>query len=202
MTKGGDGKDRRKDVIRAARRHIAERGMEGLRVRGVAEAAGINHATLLHYFPSKEAMVRAVVEAIEGEFQRPRLPPADHPLTVRERLLREYEDTLLRLKDDPETMVVIIELNLRAHRDPVVASILTGMYTGWRHYLLSLIKDGVASGEFRQDTDPGEVADTIMVQVKGLAVEALFSTSEGQLDRLVKTLAREMDRHLTTPKHH
>ena len=30
---------------------IVEKGFEGLRVREVAEHAGIHHATLLHYFP-------------------------------------------------------------------------------------------------------------------------------------------------------
>ena len=65
-----------------AYQHIAEKGFEGLRVRDVATEAGINHATLLYYFPTKEALIQGVVDFLLREFQTSRVPrPADDALT-------------------------------------------------------------------------------------------------------------------------
>src|SRR5262245_39197735 len=56
------GQSRRQSLILAAFHSIAEKGFEGLRVRDVAAQVGINPATLHHYFPTKEALILAVVE--------------------------------------------------------------------------------------------------------------------------------------------
>jgi AcrR family transcriptional regulator len=39
--------ERRREIVRAAYETIAERGFEGLRMREVANRAGMNHATLI-----------------------------------------------------------------------------------------------------------------------------------------------------------
>ena len=49
-------------VLDAAARRLHERGLEGLNIVGVAEEAGISHATLIHHFGSSEGMRRALVE--------------------------------------------------------------------------------------------------------------------------------------------
>jgi len=53
--------ERRRQLISVASRLIAERGMESLRTRDIAAAAKINIATLHYHFPTKEALVQAVI---------------------------------------------------------------------------------------------------------------------------------------------
>src|SRR5207244_10007286 len=61
--------DRRHALVAAAFGQIAERGFEGLRTREVAAEAGVNIATLHYYFPTKEDLIRAVVEHAMGRFR-------------------------------------------------------------------------------------------------------------------------------------
>src|SRR5919204_449135 len=53
--------DRRRALIAAAYARIANEGFEGLRTREVAADVGVNIATLHYYFPTKDALIRAVV---------------------------------------------------------------------------------------------------------------------------------------------
>ena len=67
-TKQIPAKDRRKELILIAYDHIAKRGFEGLRVRAVAAELGINNATLHYYFPTKEDLIKGVVDYMIEKF--------------------------------------------------------------------------------------------------------------------------------------
>lgn len=56
----GDG--RRAQIVRAAFEVIAERGYRGATLGAVAERVGLTQQGLLHYFPTKEALLVAVLE--------------------------------------------------------------------------------------------------------------------------------------------
>jgi len=49
-------------ILDTAERRLAEMGLEGLNVVGLAKAAGISHATLLHHFGSADEMRQALVQ--------------------------------------------------------------------------------------------------------------------------------------------
>ncbi|MDX3849692.1 MULTISPECIES: TetR/AcrR family transcriptional regulator [unclassified Streptomyces] len=54
--------ERRADILRASLEVIAERGYRGTTLGAVAERVGLTQQGLLHYFPSKEALLVAVLE--------------------------------------------------------------------------------------------------------------------------------------------
>ncbi|MEV6557290.1 TetR/AcrR family transcriptional regulator [Nocardia sp. NPDC051756] len=54
--------ERRVAILAAAREVIAERGYRGVSLGAVAERVGITQPGLLHYFPSKEHLLVAVLE--------------------------------------------------------------------------------------------------------------------------------------------
>src|SRR6516164_9811202 len=54
--------ERRRSLIEAAYRIIAEQGLKGLRTRAVAAQVGMTHATLHYYFPTKDALIQAVID--------------------------------------------------------------------------------------------------------------------------------------------
>ncbi|MGW7001779.1 TetR/AcrR family transcriptional regulator [Streptomyces sp. NPDC054933] len=57
------GEDRRTEIVQAALAVIAERGYRGASLSAVAERVGLTQQGLLHYFPTKEALFVAVLEA-------------------------------------------------------------------------------------------------------------------------------------------
>ena len=72
-TRQRPGQDRRQALVEAAYRRIAECGFEGLRLRDVAAEVGIDHSTIHHYFPTKQALVTAVVDYAFGPLDLRRL---------------------------------------------------------------------------------------------------------------------------------
>ncbi|MET8948276.1 TetR/AcrR family transcriptional regulator [Streptomyces sp. NPDC004542] len=55
--------ERKAEIIRAAMEVIAENGYRGTSLAAVAERVGLTQAGLLHHFPTKEALLVAVLEA-------------------------------------------------------------------------------------------------------------------------------------------
>ncbi|GGN56627.1 TetR family transcriptional regulator [Streptomyces albiflavescens] len=54
--------ERRAEIVRAALEVIAERGYRGASLASVAERVGLTQQGLLHYFPTKDALLVAVLE--------------------------------------------------------------------------------------------------------------------------------------------
>ncbi len=189
--------ERRRTLVRIAYRHIATRGFEGLRVRAVAHEAGINHATLLHHYPTKEALIGGVVEYLLHEFSVTPIPrPHEGEATPAEEVRLQFEDMRWRLRERPEIFVVLIELLARSLRDPAIAAALRGLDTAWLGYLVGLLRRGVAMGAFRADLDPYVVATALMAQIKGLGMQAIGQADTAQLDALVTQLAAQVERWL------
>src|SRR5690606_38550017 len=70
--------ERRKLIVDIALESLATDGFEGLRTRDVAASAKINTATLHHYFPTKEDLVRAVADRLIERFRSERAPAKRH----------------------------------------------------------------------------------------------------------------------------
>jgi AcrR family transcriptional regulator len=152
--------DRRELLVLAAFERVAEIGFEGLRLRQVAEQAGIDHSTLHHHFATKQALVAAVAAYTTRQFWST-APSASEPAAA----LREHLDALRRLIEQrPQLFAVSAELDLRARRDPDVAAALAGHERGWREVLTGLL--GAGGDAARRD--PAAAAELVIATVKGV----------------------------------
>ena len=66
---------------------MAERGASGTSMRALAAACDLNVAALYHYFPSKDALLRAVIEERRYGTQLAQMPVPDLRLPADERLV-------------------------------------------------------------------------------------------------------------------
>ena len=144
---------RREALVLAAYRLLAERGFEGLRTRDIAGAVKINVATLHYYFPTKEALVRAVVGHAFSRF-RTTLVPSGRTTT----LLKAHFDGLRRLgREEPELFAVMGELALRAARDETMAAIVRETDQQWHATIRKAIRKEAITAVMDLGT-PGEQA--------------------------------------------
>src|SRR2546430_12289636 len=143
--------DREQALVQAAFNEIAERGFEGLRTREVAAGVGLNIATLHYYFPTKEALIRGVVEHAMGRF-RSTLAPHGSPGDQ----LRNHLRAVRRLlRDEPELGAVMGELALRSARDPTIAGIMAGTNEAWHRPRPGLLRRGLPRGDRRGEPGTG-----------------------------------------------
>src|SRR5467141_2082646 len=110
---------RREALVVAAYKRLAEAGFEGLRTRDVAAEVGVNIATLHYYFPTKEALIRGVVELSMQRFRSTLTPHGSSADQLRNHLRAVRR----MLGDEPQLGAVMGELALRSARDPAIAAI-------------------------------------------------------------------------------
>src|SRR5437588_8000441 len=128
--------DREQALVQAAFKQIAERGFEGLRTREVAAEVGVNIATLHYYFPSKESLIRGVVEHAMERF-RSTLAPHGSPADQLRNHLRAVRKLL---QAEPELGTVMGELALRSARDPAIAAILRETDDAWHKTMRGFLR--------------------------------------------------------------
>jgi len=109
--------ERRMQIVEGAFRALATYGFEGLRMRDVAAAVGVNSATLHHYFPTKQDLVEVVAKHLGERFaavHAPTLPEEpDFPVPL-QRLRQEFADAAYCRLRFPELLAASRELALRA----------------------------------------------------------------------------------------
>lgn len=149
---------RRQELIVAAYRAIAERGFEGLRTRDVAAGVGVNIATLHYYFPTKESLIRGVVDFAMSRF-RSTLAPHGTPVSQVRDHLRALRRLLL---DEPELGAVMVELVLRSSRDQAISALLQETFQAWHTTMRALLRRGVREGTLRAEADSAGAAAIVM----------------------------------------
>jgi AcrR family transcriptional regulator len=55
---------RRGEILAAVTEHALEHGVAGLTLRGAASAVGVSHATLVHHFATRDALIAEIVDVV------------------------------------------------------------------------------------------------------------------------------------------
>jgi AcrR family transcriptional regulator len=173
---------RRQELVHAAFNLIAEHGFEGLRTRDVAGEVGVNIATLHYYFPTKESLIRGVLEYAMGRF-RSTLAPHGSPGDQLRNHLRAVRKLLA---DEPELGSVMGELALRSARDKSIAGIMAEMYDAWHTTLRGLLRRAAKGGHLRPELDNDGVAALVIATLSSMMTAAPRTDQAlRQLERLI-----------------
>jgi AcrR family transcriptional regulator len=177
-------RSRREALVSAAFNQIAERGFEGLRTREVAALVGVNIATLHYYFPTKEALIRAVVERAMSRFRSTLAPQGSGSVELRDHLRAVRK----LLRDEPELGTVMGELALRSARDDSIAAILRETYAAWHKTMRGLLRRGVKQGRLRPELDSDGVAALVVATFTAMTLPTVGAST--QADLAVRQLER------------
>lgn len=168
-TRRGSTEERRAAIAKAARELIVEKGMEGLRTRDIADRVGINIATLHYHVPTKEALIGLVAASLKADFiaqsaahDRTGLSPADL-------LELEFDDYAELLGDKRHLLTCLSEMMERARRDDVIRTGMGPMMGNWKRIVEDILTAGKATGDFRQDLDPGPAAMMLVGAMVGFS---------------------------------
>ena len=163
--------ERRSEIVQAAYRSLAEKGFEGLRMRDIAERAGIDHSTLHYYFAGKEALIDAIVDYIVLDLAVGRSPVAEsEEVSPRLRLSAHFDALIKQLQETPEMFVALAELNTRAMREPLLRAIFNKNDRKWKGFLTEVLVSGVQKNEFKGSFLPEVAAEAIISLIRGLTV--------------------------------
>ena len=168
----------------AAFNEIADRGFEGLRTREVAAEVGLNIATLHYYFPTKEALIRGVVEHAMNRF-RTTLAPHGSP---DDQLRNHFRGVRKLLRDEPQLGAVMGELALRSARDPAMARIMRETNDAWHRTLRGLLRRAAREGHLKPELDSDDVASLVLATLTSMTLPTLAATP--RIDQGLRQLER------------
>jgi len=152
MTKG---QDTRAAILRHSVALASVQGLEGLSIGRLAELCGLSKSGLFGHFGSKEALQRAVLEAVVEEFRIAVIVPALREPTGRGRLERLAAAWLTWAAGDDEVgacplLGASIELD---DRPGELRDYLVEKQRAWLDCIRRMAAKGVADGELRSDLD-------------------------------------------------
>jgi AcrR family transcriptional regulator len=191
--------ERRRLIVEAAFKAVAQEGFEGLRTRDIAASVGINSATLHHYFQTKQDLIDGIAGHLEWRLRTERAPltPQDAPAAL-DPFGRQFEDLVFYQLEAPEILAVYREFVARAPRDAAIRALVDKLHAGWKASIVAALAQAQALSVLRADIDLDAVAGLVLSTAWGLVAQIFGSTAElraaaGQLRLLMKPLTKEAE---------
>ena len=170
--------DRKEQIVWAAINRLFAVGFEGFRVGDVAKDVGINNATLIHHYPSKVALIKAVVERFTQRFEA--VADADNTDgTAREKLARHMRSSVALMRTSPEMFAVLNEIMIRARHDAEISRLVSVPLGAWRDHIISLLLRPVDESGAAARSGAEEIATACMAQLLGMGL-LLSSTGHAE----------------------
>ena len=154
---------KRGEILQAALSCFVRDGFHGASTTDICAAAGISPGHLYHYFPSKEAIIQALVE-LNITHAASRLQAVLASPDVIEALVQELENTSLH---QPQAQVLSAEALVEACRNPEFATIVRAHARAMRALLVDFLVQAQHRGEGDADLDPEATANILFAIVDG-----------------------------------
>ncbi len=171
--------ERREQILDAAVRVFAERGLHETRMDDIAEQSGLSKGALYLYYKSKDAIIAALMHQFFkfGMRDLQRLREGEGP--VSERLLVYTRHVATEMERMMAVASLAWEFYAIAARQKVVREYFKEYFAEYRSVLAALIQIGIDRCEFRP-VDAEQVAITITGLYEGLALLAVVDAKVAQ----------------------
>ncbi len=142
-----------RSILEAARRVLAERGLEGLTIEAVANEANVSRTLIPYHFGSRAGLVAILFDSLFHD-----LAVAVYGLAGPGGSLPTFLDWIKREADDMQSQHDFFELIVSALREPELQRRIAGLYDDYRE--LALEMTGVSEPVDPADPDPaGRLTD-------------------------------------------
>jgi len=170
--------ERMTQILDGARRCFIQRGFHASSTSEISAAAGVSVANIYQYFPSKDALILALIEL---DLQR------HHNLISRfwstDFSRKAIEELLAEIFLTPEGHAVAVlraEIASEGARNPHVAELLRDSESGLINSVHNRIRAAQSSGQISAEINPDAVTERLSLVFEGLMRLYLFSPDNGQ----------------------
>ncbi len=181
------------EIIAAAEKVFDEFGYAQATMDNVATQAGLSKGTIYNYFPSKSDLFRAVFAEGFSETESEVQKLACSPLPAKERLGMLLDFWFSRMSDHSRLGRLVLEFwanAARQEREGELAQMFQQLYSAHRAMIVSIIDDGVASGEFQVEFPTDVAASLIMGILDGIDIQMILDVGIKIDEQFVAALKR------------
>lgn len=164
MPKIGIEEIRREQILQAAYRCLAQKSINGTRMKDIAREAGVSQGVIHYYFQTKENLLNELLAWSLQEYLQGALDKINTQKDPVKRLkaLFTYQKQVVR--DRPDLMEVFYDFWVQGTKQPDIRDKMKEQFQLYRDFVNKIIKEGVDKGVFKQE---------VMDFVPGLTVSLL-----------------------------
>jgi TetR/AcrR family transcriptional regulator, repressor for uid operon len=168
---------RRGELLAAAARCVVRDGFRGASIAQICAEAGISPGHLYHYFPSKEAIVGAIIEhqLADAEAFFARLARADDGMQA---LLDEVQAGTLA--HAARKRALTLEVLAEAGRNKAIARLLRRHHRALRDLVAGFLRQGQERGQVDPALDAQDAAAMLLSVVDGAGTLAIRDPARGR----------------------
>lgn len=163
--------DKYHQIIDAAIKVFARKGLEKGKIADIAKEAGIGKGTVYEYFRSKDEIFKAIEANLFAHFQAMFQTLKTEPLKPSEKLGKFISGGLDLFIEMGDAMLILTELwaqASRGHWHSGDTSIFVDAYSFYRTEINSILNEGIKMGELREMNKNG-VATLLLAFIDGMA---------------------------------
>ncbi len=168
MTDKNQPKTRKDRIMDAALRIFAEKGFQNSTITEISKAASVSEATIYEYFGTKEDLLFAIPEKISNDTfeDSSKVIPYIKGVEGKIRAILLFYVQLYQSKPNYSALVLLqLMSNKRFRHTPAHAAIRKSSHT-----LLDCIREGIADGTFKKDSNPYLIRSMFMGTVEHLFI--------------------------------
>ena len=189
----------RQRILAAACTVIVRKGMAATRVADIAREAGLSSAIIHYYFATKdEVLFAAVIWQNERETAR-RIAIAESDTSPTAKLVRFLDASMPPRGFAREEALIRFDLWGRAMRERAYSDVLRPLREEWRRQFAAILRDGVATGEFRPDCPFEQTLEELTAILDGYSFQSILGYGWMTAPRLWDLLSDYARVHLGVP---
>lgn len=157
---------KRQGILQAATECFAAKGFHRTSTAEICAKAEMSPGNLFHYFPSKQAIIDAIVEE-EGSETTAYFAEAGQASDLFAELLA-FMDVILALASDPAYLKLRLEITAEAARDRHVGMLVARNDADLQDALNALLRNAAARGQVDPKLDPATSARWVNALIDGV----------------------------------
>lgn len=167
---------KRRHIMDAAIRCFGKNGFHGTSTNQICAEAGMSPGNLFHYFPSKQALIAAIIEsehvAYAARFAELRAEP--DAFVALEKIAR----AVLEQCSNPLHARLWLEIAAESAANEEIGQTMAAHIATYQKDLAALVRRGQAAGQIAADLKPKDVAMWLLAMSDGFAVQMLGRSSD------------------------
>jgi TetR/AcrR family transcriptional repressor of uid operon len=190
----------RKRILQAARLVFSERGYDGATFQAIALRADLTRPAINHYFSSKRALYREVVNQTNELVVVTGVQSAERETTLAGRLTAFISAAVRANSENPSTSAFLVTTVLESQRHPELSTTENDAVRISREFLMRVVNDAIEHGELAADIDASAVVETLLVVLCGVGFYAGYVRSNQEMLAVTDVLRQLLEGALWRPE--
>ena len=168
---------RKRAILEATLRLVADQGAAAVRLRDVARAAGVSVGSLQYYFDSRDQLIREAFDQHARDVVDLVARAGDGSAPAPARLGAVIEAAVLR-QDLRQSAALWMEFVTAGLHDRDLRALLAGTYEAWRDLLAEVVRAGTETGDFRPLLPAETVVACLVALIDGFELAVAIDVAD------------------------